>query len=80
MKLKILCDAAGILCPAEHWEDEIDSIVTDSRAASAGSLFVCLCGTQTDGAKQLDKQALACVCALLEGRAPDIYRSETFFE
>lgn len=49
MKLKILCDAAGILCPAEHWEDEIDSIVTDSRAASAGSLFVCLCGTQTDG-------------------------------
>ena len=49
MKLKILCDAAGIACPAEHWEDEVDSIVTDSRAAQAGSLYVCLCGTQADG-------------------------------
>ncbi|MBQ9131168.1 MAG: UDP-N-acetylmuramoyl-L-alanyl-D-glutamate--2,6-diaminopimelate ligase, partial [Clostridia bacterium] len=49
VKLKILCDAAGIACPEGREEMEISSVVTDSRRSLPGSLFVCICGLHTDG-------------------------------
>lgn len=49
MKLKLLCDAAGIACPAAYDGEEITGISSDSRRVSAGQMFVCLRGTQTDG-------------------------------
>jgi len=49
MNLKFLCDAANISCPREAASLEIGSIVTDSRRAQRGSLFICICGICTDG-------------------------------
>ncbi len=49
MNLKLLCDAAGIVCPAEHAAREITGISSDSRHVSAGEMFVCLRGLQADG-------------------------------
>lgn len=49
MKLEILCRAAGIGCPVGCENAEIPEIVTDSRAVSAGCLFICVRGLHTDG-------------------------------
>ena len=48
MKLKLLCDAAGIQCPVEYFDREIENISTDSRKAMKNAMFVCLRGTQFD--------------------------------
>ena len=49
MKLKLICKAMGIACPRGREEDEVASIVTDSRKASEGSLFVCIRGLHSNG-------------------------------
>ena len=49
MKLKRLCDAAGMDCPRAHWEDEVFGIVTDSRQVRDGTMFVCVRGFHSDG-------------------------------
>ncbi len=48
MKLRLLCDAAGIGCPEDAEELEISSVVTDSREAREGCLFVCIRGLHSD--------------------------------
>lgn len=49
MKLLELCRGAGLECPDGASDREITEIVTDSRRATAGSLFVCIRGLRTDG-------------------------------
>ena len=49
MKLKLLCDGAGIECPPALEQIEVEGIETDSRRVTAGSLFVCIRGLHTDG-------------------------------
>lgn len=48
MKLKLLCDAADIVCPAESEDLEISSIATDSRDVERGGMFICICGLHVD--------------------------------
>lgn len=49
MKLKILCDAAGIACPKELWEQTVTGITSDSRCVRSGEMFVCVRGIRSDG-------------------------------
>ena len=44
MKLKQLCDAAGIACPEAAENLEISCVTADSRAVQTGSMFVCVRG------------------------------------
>ena len=70
MKLKLLCDAAGIACPPSAEEIEITSIVTDSRDACAGCLFVCIRGLHTDGHAYIgDAVSAGARCILAEDGA-----------
>lgn len=79
MKLSFLCKAADISLPNGSETLEIDSIVTDSRRAQKGCLFICLGGTRTDG-HAYTAQAVenGCVAVLAEeGRAVDVPSSVT---
>lgn len=49
MKLGLLCSGAGINCPACAETLEITKIVSDSRQACEGCLFVCIRGLHYDG-------------------------------
>lgn len=49
MKLKQLCDAAQICCPAGREYLEIAGICTDSRSVRSNTMFVCIRGLHTDG-------------------------------
>ena len=49
MKLAYLLRSAGYEMPADVSDMEISAIVTDSRAAAAGALFVAEAGLRTDG-------------------------------
>ncbi|MBE6552813.1 MAG: UDP-N-acetylmuramoyl-L-alanyl-D-glutamate--2,6-diaminopimelate ligase [Ruminococcaceae bacterium] len=70
MKLKFLCDAAGIDCPARYADLTIDSIESDSRYVQAGALFVCIRGLHTDGHTYIaDACAAGAVCILAEADA-----------
>ena len=65
MKLKELCAAAGIVCPAAAEETEIRAIVSHSAQVSAGCLFVCLRGTRTDGHQYAAEAAAGGAVAIL---------------
>lgn len=70
MKLKWLCDAAGIGCPEGEEEREIESIVTDSREVKKGCMFVCINGLHTDGHTYITHAVCAgAVCILTEAGA-----------
>ncbi|MBQ9805433.1 MAG: UDP-N-acetylmuramoyl-L-alanyl-D-glutamate--2,6-diaminopimelate ligase [Clostridia bacterium] len=73
MKLKFLCQSADILCPKESETVEIGSIVTDSRRAGNGCLFICIRGTRTDGHKYIEQAVRnGCRAVLIEeGHAVD---------
>lgn len=49
MRLKELCQGAGIACPAEYESETVTGICTDSRHAANGNLFVCIRGLRNDG-------------------------------
>ena len=49
MKLSSLLERADIACPPSAAELDITEIVTDSRKASEGCLFVCIAGSRSDG-------------------------------
>ena len=67
MKLKLLCDAAGIRCPEEHFDCEIENISTDSRKAIPNAMFVCLRGTQFDSHNYIqDAIQNGAVCILVD--------------
>lgn len=54
MKLSRLFGEAGLKYPPEYGEIEITKIVTDSRQAIEGCLFLCIQGLQTDGCGYAD--------------------------
>ena len=71
MKLKILCDAAGILCPEEHYDCEIEDIATDSRKEMKNAMFVCLRGTQFDSHDYIQNAIQnGAVCVLIDRNHP----------
>ena len=80
MKLKALCDAAGIECPRSAEDLEISAIVTDSRDAVSGCMMVCICGLHTDGHTYI-KEAVAAgaVCVLTQRGAVYEGDGETLF-
>ena len=49
MKLKELCTAIGVECPAEANELEIPSITTYSKEVGDGGMFIAIRGLHTDG-------------------------------
>ncbi|MBE7176981.1 MAG: UDP-N-acetylmuramoyl-L-alanyl-D-glutamate--2,6-diaminopimelate ligase [Mucilaginibacter polytrichastri] len=55
---------------------EITAVVSDSRRASAGSLFVAVRGTQTDGHQYLDQVAEKGVAAIICEQLPEKKHSE----
>ena len=67
MKLKLLCDAAGIDCSEAHFDCEIEDISTDSRKEMKGAMFVCLRGTQFDSHHYIQNAiANGAICVLTE--------------
>ncbi len=70
MKLHILCAAADIPCPAEA-DVEITEIVTDSRSAIPGCLFICIRGAHHDGHRYIsDAVHLGARCVLIDRYEP----------
>ena len=64
MKLKLLCDAAGIDCQAEFFELEIGDICTDSRQRMQRAMFVCVRGTHVDSHNYIEQaieQGAVCI-------------------
>lgn len=55
MKLSELFRGASLPYPPEHGDIEIESIVSDSRCVTSGSLFLCLRGVHTDGHEYEDE-------------------------
>lgn len=49
MKLKTLCEGAGLNCADRDGDLDVSCIVSDSRRAVADCMFVCVCGLHTDG-------------------------------
>ena len=49
MKLRELLRKANLTADSEVSDTEISDIVTDSRKADYGSMFVCISGALTDG-------------------------------
>ena len=71
MKLKLLCDAAGINCPEAYFEFEIEDISTDSRKRMKNAIFVCLRGTQLDSHNYIqDAINNGAVCVLTDKDYP----------
>lgn len=66
MRLKDLCDRAGILCPASEGEREIRAIVTDSRRVTNECMYICIKGFHFDGhrfAEEAAKKGAVCILA-----------------
>ena len=77
MKLKYLCDAAGICCPDAYFDWEIEDILTDSRKEMKGAMFVCLCGTQFDSHNYIGEAiGHGAICILTDRNHPDVEAKE----
>ena len=71
MKLKLLCDAAGICCPEAYFDCEIEDISTDSRKKMVNAMFVCLRGTQFDSHNYIQNAIdNGAVCVLTDSNYP----------
>ena len=67
MKLITLCQAAGIACPLEHENLEIQAICTDSRRIVKGGLYVAICGLRSNGHDYIkDAIGAGAICILTE--------------
>ena len=71
MILRDLLAAADILCPEKYEEIEVDSIVTDSRKAREGCLFVCIKGRRDDGHDHIDEAIKAGASVIVAERVRD---------
>lgn len=77
MKLKYLCDAAGICCPDAYFDWEIEDILTDSRKEMKGAMFVCLCGTQFDSHNYIGEAiGNGAICILTDRNHHDVKAQE----
>lgn len=62
MKLGVLLDASGVACPHEMRGVEVTQVVSDSRLARTGCVFVCIRGIHHDGHEFIEN-ALYCGAA-----------------
>ncbi|HVN56877.1 MAG TPA: UDP-N-acetylmuramoyl-L-alanyl-D-glutamate--2,6-diaminopimelate ligase [Bacteroidales bacterium] len=73
MKLKEIIKDIEILSPRRIPDAEISGIVFDSRKVEAGSLFVAVKGTRTDGHEYIEsafeKGAAAVICEVIPGKS-----------
>ncbi len=65
MKLSTLCEATGLRLPSPLAEAEISAIVTDSRLATSGCLYICIRGLHTDGHAYIAEAVAKGACAVL---------------
>ena len=71
MKLKFLCDAAGIDCDKAYYDWEIENISTDSRKVIKNDMFVCVRGTQFDSHNYIqDAINNGAICILTDKNYP----------
>ncbi|MEZ4990320.1 MAG: UDP-N-acetylmuramoyl-L-alanyl-D-glutamate--2,6-diaminopimelate ligase [Saprospiraceae bacterium] len=81
MKLKELSKHLKLKAVAGDFDKTINSIVFDSRQVQAGSLFVAVRGTQTDGHQYIDKAVQQGAVAVIgEHTVGDIPSGVTFLE
>lgn len=71
MKLRDICQGAGIKCPQALCELEITGITSNSKRVENGSLFFCLSGTKKDGHHFIDE-------ALRSGAAAVVIEKKEF--
>jgi UDP-N-acetylmuramyl-tripeptide synthetase len=77
VKLKLLCNAAGISCPEAYFNCEIEDISTDSRKAMQNAIFVCLRGIHFDSHNYIeDAIRNGAVCVLTDRDHPKIVERE----
>ncbi len=76
MKLKHLCDAAGISCPVWGYDREIHGIVSDSRGVREGDLFVCIRGLHSDGHMHIEEAIARGAGAVLVDRYAEFLPQE----
>jgi len=70
MRLRDLCQAAGIEVPASVGEKEITGIAVDSRRVQAGEMYVCIRGLHNDGHTYIEDAVKAgAVCVIAEADA-----------
>ncbi len=71
MRLEKLLSGANIACPEDIRDVEITSIVTDSRLARRGSMFICIDGLHTDGHKYINNAVDAGASVIVTGEGRD---------
>ena len=73
MKLLELLTGAGIDCPENKNNIEIQSIISSSKRAENGSMFVCLCGLRSDGHSYIEdaRRRGAKIIIAQKGRIPE---------
>ncbi len=80
MRLKQLCDAAGLHCPPDAQGVEVTGIETDSRKVCAGEMFICIRGLHTDGHSFVaDAIARGASCILVDRYACIPEKTDTVF-
>ena len=72
MNLERLCKAAGINCPENLRQEEINSVVSDSRKSTKNSIFAALSGTKEDGNRYADEARAKGAVVVSETNAGDI--------
>lgn len=74
MRLSNLLRASGIFPDSDITDCEITEIVTDSREASLGCMFICLCGGRADGHRHIREAMLRGAVAVVvqKGMPADI--------
>ncbi|MBQ7346502.1 MAG: UDP-N-acetylmuramoyl-L-alanyl-D-glutamate--2,6-diaminopimelate ligase [Clostridia bacterium] len=65
MKLKELCQGAGIVCPNGCGATDITSIAMDSQAVRTGGMFICIRGLHTDGHTYIAEAVAAGACCIV---------------
>ena len=71
MKVSELFGRAGLDFPPELGDIEIETIVTDSRRVTKGSLFICIEGLHTDGHGYIDDAIQAGAAVIVAERVRD---------
>ena len=72
MKLSALFDKAKINYPSELGDREISEIITDSRKACSGCLFICIAGNKNDGHDYIEEVISAGACVIVAERVRDV--------
>lgn len=76
MKLKALCEAAGIDCPADEEAREITSLAMDSRCVRADGMFICIVGLHSNGHTYIADAIASGACCILTQRGQSFEKKE----